>query len=147
MTAHSKPYPFVDRVIEVFGDWLKHRREVTEMCQFDGAEFGRIAHDLGITSADLDELVRQGPHKIEELPYLLKTLGIDEHALARAQPLVMRDMERVCALCRHKGECDHDIADGTLAQHYEAYCGNAATIDALEVETNRNGPTPTARHN
>jgi hypothetical protein len=119
-------------MIEMFGDWLKHRHEITEMCQFDNQEFGRIAHDLGVTSAELDSLVRLGPHKIEELPVLLKALGIDEDAIARAQPLVLRDMERVCALCRHKSECDHDIADGTLAQHYEAYCGNAPTIDALE---------------
>ena len=48
------------------------------MCQFDAAEFGRIAHDLGVTSSDLDELVRQGPHKVDELPVLLKALGIDE---------------------------------------------------------------------
>jgi hypothetical protein len=119
-------------MIEMFGDWLKHRHEITEMCQFDNQEFVRIAHDLGVTPSDLDSLVRRGPHKIEELPVLLKALGIDEDAIGRAQPLVLRDMERVCALCRHKSECDHDIADGTLAQHYEAYCGNAPTIDALE---------------
>jgi hypothetical protein len=130
MTAHT--YPLVSRMVEMFGDWLKHRHEITEMCQFDNQEFGRIAHDLGVTPSELDSLVRLGPHKIEELPVLLKALGIDEDAIARAQPLVLRDMERVCALCRHKSECDHDIADGTLAQHYEAYCGNASTIDALE---------------
>jgi hypothetical protein len=147
MTAHTKPYPFVDRLIEMFGDWLKHRREITEMCQFDAAEFGRIAHDLGVTSSDLDELVRQGPHKVEELPQLLKILGIDEAAIARAQPLVMRDLERVCALCRHKSECDHDIADGTLAEHYEAYCGNKVTLDALEQEAHRDHGAPAApRH-
>jgi hypothetical protein len=139
---HTTPYPFVDRLIGVFADWLKHRQEITEMCQFDAAEFGRIAHDLGVTSTDLDELVRQGPHKVEELPVLLKTLGINEDAIARAQPLVMRDMERVCALCRHKKECDHDIADGSLAQHYEAYCGNKVTLDALEQEAH----APPAAH-
>jgi hypothetical protein len=140
---HSTPYPLVDRLIGVFADWLKHRQEVSEMCQFDAAEFGRIAHDLGVTSSDLDELVRQGPHKLEELPHLLKSVGIDEQSIARAQPLVLRDMERVCALCRHKKECDHDIADGSLADHYETYCGNAVTIDALEHEPH---PPAAAKH-
>lgn len=134
MPAHSRPYPLVDRLIETFADWLKHRREVVEMYQFDSAEFGRIAHDLGVTASDLDELVRQGPHKVEELPQLLKVLGIDEAAIARAQPLVMRDLERVCALCRHKAECDHDIADGSLAEHYQAYCANKVTLDALDKD-------------
>ena len=55
MTAHTHSYPLVDKLIERFADWLKHRREITEMCQFDAAEFGRIAHDLGVTSSDLDE--------------------------------------------------------------------------------------------
>ena len=85
-------------------------------------------------------LVRQGPHKVEELPVLLKALGIDEEAIGRAQPLVMRDLERVCALCRHKKECDHDIADGSLTQHYEAYCGNKVTLDALEQDAHRPPP-------
>ena len=91
--------------------------------------------------------MRQGPHKVEELPQLLKVLGIDEDALARAQPLVMRDLERVCALCRHKSECDHDIAEGSLAEHYEAYCGNKVTLDALEREAHRDHPaSPAPRH-
>ena len=58
-------------------------------------------------------------------------LGIDEEALARTQPLVLRDMERVCALCTHKGQCDRDLAAGTAAEHYEEYCLNAPTIDVL----------------
>lgn len=145
MPAHTRPHAFVDRVIETFSEWLRHRREVVEMCQFDAAEFGRIAHDLGVTTSDLDELVRQGPHKVEELPQLLKVLGIDEDAIARAQPLVMRDLERVCALCRHKTECDHDIADGSLAEHYKAYCANKTTLDALEQEYHAATPAP-SRH-
>ncbi|MGP9813958.1 hypothetical protein ACTZWT_20800 [Rhodopseudomonas sp. NSM] len=145
MPANSRPYPFVDRLIETFADWLKHRRDVSEMCQFDAAEFSRIAHDLGVTSTDLDELVRQGPHKVEELPLLLKALGISEEAIARTQPLVMRDLERVCALCRHKSECDHDIADGSLADHYQAYCANKVTLDALAEEL-QNTPPLSARH-
>jgi len=145
MPAHTRPYPLVDRLIETFADWLKHRRDVSEMCQFDAAEFGRIAHDLGVTSTDLDELVRQGPHKVEELPQLLKALGISEDAIARTQPLVMRDLERVCALCRHKSECDHDIADGSLVDHYQAYCANKVTLDALAEELH-SIPPANARH-
>ncbi|KIZ47915.1 MULTISPECIES: hypothetical protein [Rhodopseudomonas] len=142
MTAHTKPQMFFERLTEMFADWLRHRREISEMCQFDAAEYSRIAHDLGVTASDLDDLVRQGPHQVEELPQLLKVLGIDEHALARAQPLVMRDLERVCALCRHKSECDHDIADGSLAEHYESYCGNKVTLNALEAEAHRDQPVP-----
>ena len=74
------------------------------------------------------------PHAADELPELLKALGIDEPALARTQPLVLRDMERVCALCHDKGQCDRDLAAGTAAEHYRGYCLNASTIDLLGQE-------------
>jgi hypothetical protein len=131
MTPEFKPYPVVDTLIDMLGDWLKHRHEIKEMCDCDAGEFARIAHDLGVSSGDLDALVRQGPHAADELPKLLKALGIDEKAIARTQPLVLRDMERVCAACRHKLQCEHDLATGTSPQSYEEYCGNASTIDAL----------------
>ena len=50
--------------------------------------------------------------------------------------MVLRDMERVCAACQHKRQCDHDLAAGTAAKHYEEYCGNALTIDALGGKLN-----------
>ena len=62
---------------------------------------------------------------------LLKALGIDEADLSRTEPLVLRDMERVCAMCAHKRQCDRDLAAGTSAEHYEGYCLNASTIDSL----------------
>ena len=131
MTAQDKSYPAVEFLINTFGDWLKHRRELSEIRQMDRSDFDRIASDLRVSPTDLDELVRQGPHAADELPKLLKVLGIDEAALARTQPLVLRDMERVCALCQNKRQCDRDLAAGTSAEHYEGYCLNAPTIELL----------------
>ena len=131
MNVQNKPYPVVDLMIETFGDWLKHRRELKEMREMDAASFDQIAGDLRISSADLEQLVRQGPHAADELPMMLTALGVDQEALARTEPLVLRDMERVCSLCNHKRRCDRDLAAGTAAAHYEEYCGNAPTIDGL----------------
>jgi transcriptional regulator with XRE-family HTH domain len=131
MTAQDKSYPAVEFLINTFGDWLKHRRELSEIRQMDRSDFDRIASDLRVSPTDLDELVRQGPHAADELPKLLKALGIDEADLARTQPLVLRDMERVCALCQNKRQCDRDLAAGTSAEHYEGYCLNAPTIELL----------------
>jgi hypothetical protein len=129
MTAHSKPYPCVDSLISNLVDWIKHRRELNEMRRLDRAEFDRIASDLRISPGDLDELVLQGPHAADELPRLLEALGIDEGNLASVQPLLLRDMERVCALCLNKRQCDHDLAAGTSAEQYKDYCLNAPTIE------------------
>jgi transcriptional regulator with XRE-family HTH domain len=137
MPAHCKPYPVFDNLITTFGDWLRHRRELNELRQLNTSEFERIATELRVSPGDLNELVRQGPHAADELPKLLKILGIDEEALARTQPMVLRDMERVCALCAHKGECDRDLAAGTSAEHYEGYCLNASTIETLDLPAGR----------
>ena len=101
------------------------------MRQMDAANFGRIAGELRMSSADLEALVRQGPHAADELPKMLTALSIDQDDLARTEPLVLRDMERVCALCSQKRRCDRDLAAGTSAAHYQEYCANAPTIDGL----------------
>jgi uncharacterized protein YjiS (DUF1127 family) len=132
MIAQDKPYPAVQFLIDAFANWLQQRREMNEMRRMDRGDFERIAEDLRISPGDLDALVRHGPHAADELPRMLKALGIDEQALAWTQPMVLRDMERVCALCDHKAQCDHDLIAGTAAKHYEDYCLNAPTIDQLE---------------
>ena len=118
MAPQTTPYPFVTKVIDLFGDWLKHRQAIREIRGLDSGEFAGIAHELRIAPADLDTLVRRGPHASDELPKLLKALGIDAKALSRTEPLVLRDMARVCALCRQKTRCDRDLDAGTSAEHY-----------------------------
>jgi len=132
MSTASRPYPIVQDLIDSFASWLKHRREMNEIRQLDRADFDRIASDLRIAPDDLEELVRHGKHSADELPMMLQQLGINAEGLGRAQPLLLRDMERVCSLCTHKGQCDRDLADGTAAANYHGYCANAATIEALD---------------
>jgi len=135
MTAQDKlrdkPHSIVGQLTQTFSDWLKHRQELNEMRQLNTSEFDRIASDLRVSPADLNELIRNGPHAADELPKLLKALGIDEKSLARIEPLVLHDMERVCALCHNKRECDRDLAAGTSAERYQGYCLNAPTIEQL----------------
>ncbi|BBB95194.1 transcriptional regulator with XRE-family HTH domain [Bradyrhizobium elkanii] len=131
MTTEARTYPAVEYLIDVFGSWLKHRRELRELRELDDASLNQIAGDLRVSRDDLAALVRQGPHSADELPKLLEALGIDEEKLARTEPLVLRDMERVCSLCGHKRQCEHDLATGTSSTRYHQYCLNAATIDAL----------------
>jgi uncharacterized protein YjiS (DUF1127 family) len=131
MTEQSKPYPRVEMLIDTFAGWLKHRRELNEMRQMDRTDFDRIASDLRVSPGELETLVRQGPHAADELPHLLRALGIDEAGLVRTEPLVLRDLERVCALCHHKSQCNRDLVAGTSAEHYQGYCPNAPTIDGL----------------
>src|SRR5215475_2333752 len=98
-TASNEPRPVVSKVISLFGDWLKQRRQLSELVGYDAdpGELDRIAREFGMTPADLDSLTRQGPHSADELPKMLQTLGLDEAAIWRAEPALLRDMERVCS--------------------------------------------------
>lgn len=132
MAARTKTYPIVENAINVFGDWLKHRQEMREFRDMNSGDFVRIARDLCVSPAELDAVVRRGPHASDELPRLLKSLGIDEASLSRTQPVLQRDMVRVCASCRQKARCNYDLDEGTSAQHYEEYCPNALAIKELD---------------
>ena len=131
MPAQTKPYPVVGYLIDTFANWLHHRRELNETRRMDRSDLDRIAGELRISPDELDALVRHGPHAADELPNLLKALGVDESSLARTEPQLLRDMERVCALCNQKRKCNRELAAGTSSGHYREYCLNASTIDGL----------------
>lgn len=137
MKAQDHSLSAFDRLTQTFCEWLNHRRELNELRQLGPAEFDRVASDLQVSPADLTELVNQGPHAADELPKLLSALGIDASDLARAEPMVLHDMERVCTLCGHKRECDRDLSAGTSGGHYQQYCQNAPTIAGLAKPAKR----------
>jgi hypothetical protein len=132
MRPQTRHYPVVETVIDIFAEWLKHRREVAESCSCDSAEYAQIARDLSLSTGELDELVRRGPHSADALPKMLAALHIDQGAIERVEPMVMRDMERVCSVCEQKRKCAHELATGKAVEHYADFCPNAATLKALE---------------
>jgi hypothetical protein len=90
----------------------------------------RIANDLQVSPGNLEELVHRAP-TADELPRLLEALGISARDLARVEPMVGANLERVCTLCKSKPECNRDLASGASAEHYQEYCLNASRIARL----------------
>jgi len=136
-TTRREPFPFVTKVIDMFGDWLKQRRELNELMEY-AAEFGElepVARELNVTRADLERPVRHGPQSANELPYILTALDIDEEALRRAEPAFLRDMERICSFCTRKRQCHRELAAGTAATNYVEFCENADKIDMLRLKS------------
>jgi hypothetical protein len=93
-----------------------------------------IAHDLGLSADELQALAAKGDAAAKELPILLEGIRISLEKIAEKDPLVLRDLQRVCSTCDHKRQCDRDIAAGKLADNYERYCPNAYTLEALKRE-------------
>ncbi|MCF8475633.1 MAG: DUF6455 family protein, partial [Pseudolabrys sp.] len=96
-----------------------------------------IAKDLGVSAGDLREMMSKGPGAADLLKKMLVALGVDGKTLAMAKPLVLRDLQRLCATCGNKKRCAHELADGTAAAHFQEFCPNAFTLAALFEETNR----------
>ena len=122
MTAKQEPHhPTVELVIGKFVDWLKHRRELSEIRRMNRTDFDMIAQDLRVSPDDLDRMVEAGPHSADEMPKMLEALGIDLNDLVRTKPLLVRD----------RGQGGGVPGAATAAEHYKEYCPNAPTIEAL----------------
>jgi hypothetical protein len=130
-------YPRVEAFLDVVADWIKRYRYaigLREELQHCGAgEVARAAHDLGLSSDELVELARKGPGAADQLPKLLRALGVNASALARQDPSTMRDLQRLCITCGAKRRCEHELEAGTAAKNFRGYCPNAYTLDTLFV--------------
>jgi hypothetical protein len=127
----QQDYPRVTAVLDVIADWLKHRR--THGHNLDGlpdSEVQRIAHDMGLSSADLRALDRLADQPLL-LPQMLSALHIDPDALSRKEPLMFRDLQRVCAMCDSKKRCSRDLGEGTAGVNFEDYCPNSLTLKSM----------------
>jgi Family of unknown function (DUF6455) len=122
----------IGRLIGRFSDWLGRLRDATDIRGLSASEVDSIARDLRVSRAELETLVAHGRQGADELPKLLKALGIDETAIAREEPGVLRDMTLVCALCVAKSRCNRELEARTAARHHHEYCANSYTIDALK---------------
>ncbi|WP_155262656.1 MULTISPECIES: hypothetical protein [Bradyrhizobium] len=92
-------------------------------------EVDEIAHDLNLSTPDLRALARE-----QGLPELLSKrlehAGLSEQMLASSHCDVLRDLQRVCGLCREKARCAEDLARERRASPAK-YCPNEMTLTAL----------------
>ena len=128
-------YRGFDNVFGVIARWLKNYRDTIDTGRQLGdcgpEEVASIARDLMLAPRDLMTLTRGGPEGARLLQDLLKALGVEPAALAQRDPVVMRDLQRLCVSCGYKRQCERDLADDKLAETYHDYCPNAYTLEML----------------
>ena len=128
-------YPLVELAVEAIANWVTSYRNVVgfnnefDMCGPD--EVMRMAKDIGVTSSQLQELARNGADSANLLKRMLVALHVDPKVIADMDPLVMREMKWLCITCSNKRQCEHELAMGTAAEHFQKYCPNAGSIDEL----------------
>ncbi len=135
MSNRSNEQHTVKPILDAIANWVNKYRDAIglrgELAHCRPEEVARIAHDLGLSSQELELFVNKGSDAADELPKLLRALGVDPQRLASSNPGKMRDLQRLCITCGDKGQCRHDLAAGTAASRYRDYCPNAMSLDAL----------------
>jgi hypothetical protein len=132
---HQPSYPTVDFVMNAIAGWVnKYRQKIGVQDEFGFCspdQVMQIAKDLGVPVGELRALAAKGPGAADLLEKLLISLCVDPAALAKANPAVMRDLQRLCVACSQKERCQHELKAGTAAEHFHEFCPNAFTLDAL----------------
>ncbi len=121
--------------LKAIADWVKRYREAigvrAELAMCGTEEVASVARDIGVSLEELEFAVKKGPHAADELPRLLRALGVDPQKLSQQEPRTMRNLERICIACEAKDDCRHELAAGTAANSYKTFCPNAITLEEL----------------
>jgi len=134
LTAKLSSYPGLDMILDVIASGVKKHRCAVELrrefqwCEAD--QVAQIARELGITTRELYDSVRSGPAAADELHSVARALGVDLQALAAADPMTLRDLQRSCIVCGHKKQCRNDLA-AHAAEKVRDYCPNADVFGSL----------------
>jgi hypothetical protein len=102
-----------------------------EMQRFDRQEIESIARELNVSPAELGALASMPASSLESLGKRLSHAGLSE--VAASQPEVLRDLRRVCSLCRSRARCARDLKRERRATPSK-YCPNEQTLQALARE-------------
>ena len=135
MSDTTPAHGIVEPIWDAIANWVKRYRDALglrgESASCSAEEVASMARDIGVSAAELKIFVNKGPRAADELPRLLRALGVDPPKLASDDPETMRDLQRLCVTCGEKGRCRHELAAGAAAGRYREYCPNAMTLDAL----------------
>ncbi len=116
------------------GRWLRARvrrfRTARELMGLGRREFDRTLTDVGLTRSALPEVLRSYPESGELLGCMMEHVGVDL-AWLRANPRMMRDLDRSCGLCAERRRCRKWMKRRQPADGYRAFCPNAFNFDVI----------------
>ena len=113
-------------------DWFLGERRRTELDRLDKCEVARIAGDVGVSTGELNELMRLGPDAAALLSHRMRAIGLNPEIVGASEPATMRDMQRLCSQCGKHGRCERDLNRDPQDPTWRSYCPNSATLLALQ---------------
>lgn len=125
LESHRSPF-------RAFADWC--RRLVAPPLPLDNAETAQIAADVGLSVADLVRVEQMGPQAADPMVHRLAAMGMNPDEVARVEPAVFHDLQRVCSFCDEKRQCQHELRRDPDGTEWKTYCPNMPTFEALKAE-------------
>ena len=98
------------RLARKWRDWSRRRRTMMALDCCGAAETTRMAHDIGVSETDFRALAGKWPGSSDLLSQRMQQINLDASEIARVEPDVTRDLQRVCNLCAGQKRCRHDLA-------------------------------------
>ncbi len=99
-----------------------------------GVSAARFPAETRIASCTLDPAIADWPNSAALLRKMMMALGVEPDAPAVTDHAVLEELRQMCGACAHKTECARDLAAGTAADNFYAYCPNARALDSIYVE-------------
>lgn len=99
----------------------------------DEAEIERMAKDMRMSASELRAVVRKGPDAADLLLRRMADLDLDPKEVVRREPAALRDLQRVCSMCKSHRRCAFDFARGASPPTWDRYCPNTGTLAALDA--------------
>lgn len=115
--------------------WRGNQAGVAEIRKCGPEQLQVLARDIGTSRNDLQALAGKWPDSSDLLTRRMAALNMDFSELRSSQPAVARDMQRVCAICATRPQCEHDLDRKPADCSWRSYCPNTATLDALAGES------------
>jgi hypothetical protein len=123
----------VERFTEYWRRQVIARRELQTLDACGREEEAKLARDLGLSLVDLRKLMRTVPAGTTLLLRRMAALDLDPKEVSEIEPLLFRDLERVCTLCGSRRRCSRDLAHNSADPAWESYCPNVATLKILDA--------------
>ena len=112
--------------------WIKTRAvRDTELVRMSSADLHNLATDIGVTEADLREVVPKVGDHSDLMDQMMRARGLDPLAVRRDFAGPAREMEITCARCGEARTCRLELKARSAASLCHSFCGNASAMDDL----------------
>ena len=108
---------------------------IANTAQLTPSELQRMAHDVGLDERDLHTRGCNHPGPTELMPQRLKLLGLDPDYIRHALPTALPGSRESVFALQIMATLRARLTNEDVQSGMDSYCLNAATIDALTVES------------